>query len=332
MRNDRYDDKIISTGTSLLALVMFALGILYSGPLPAGPEGGICLAIPGVEESSPELVTGVNVLLLIGCAAALLFLNRRYLFVRNADLLLPALFLLGTAALPATAASPASTLQTVLLTLVAALMLPLYKAPRPQANIFTAASFISLGSMFAAGMLLAIPFMIFMAVSVKALTPRAVAAMLLGLLSPWWILLGIGFIAPDSLNIPIPVTVFNLPPGQGPDLSGWIFIGTLSLAGFLTFIGREVQTYSGNVRSRQSARIFLWIFLFSCCGILFDTASWQAYTATLCLGATVGFTQLLSPENQPRTLSIIIGIALLYILIFATSITIVTTGSNLIPH
>lgn len=232
-----------------LAMAVSAVVAAHSGTLVVVDHGhGIFFDYSHFLSGYPVLSTLANVLVVTVIGVLLQLLNKVYGFVRSSTSLLASTFYLLTMANPYTAHTLyAGTALALVLVLGTFYLYVSYLNPKAQHSIFLTFVVITTSAMFHwLFVLLLVIFMIgFM--EMRVMQWRGIVAMLLGIITPFWIVLGLGIVAPTQF-MPIHLSaVWSL-----PQLPQWgVFIVSVvvtALAGIVlacvnlyTIIGYRLQ-------------------------------------------------------------------------------------------
>lgn len=188
----------IFAGTGLLALLR---GVQ---PLAATDEG-LCLPSPQAWGIPAWLSFGINIALVIFSALLAIAANRRFNFIPGTSVIFAsAMLLMAAACLELTVALNSSTLMLVANMVALWLIFGQYDVVRRNpGNIFVVATLFSIGSMFHYSFIFFIAVYAVAMVLLKAFGLREFTALLLGVIAPYWIAFGLGFLSVDSLRVPV---------------------------------------------------------------------------------------------------------------------------------
>ena len=189
---------------SAVALVVVTLAALSFGIQPREVEGhGIFFSLQGTLIAAGPLSAGVNVLCLLVIGAIMLALNKVYTFVRSmTHLFVSAFFLLQLANPSGLVSLNAGTLLALLTALTLFPLFASFQDSHSQRSIFLIFALIVTGSMFHYGFLVLIPAFLLGFANMRALGIKGVLAMLFGIVTPFWIVLGLGIVRPSDALLP----------------------------------------------------------------------------------------------------------------------------------
>ncbi len=183
-----------------LAMTVSAIVAVASGRMSYMDQGyGIFFDHGELLFGRPILSVVLNVLVVTGIGMLLQLLNKVYAFVRSSTSLIGSSFYMLTMANPYTAYSfGAGTALAFVLVLASFYLFVSYLNPKAQYSIFLTFVVVTTFAMFNwAFVLLLIAFMLgFM--QMQVMQWRALVAMALGVITPLWIVLGLGIVSPSQ--------------------------------------------------------------------------------------------------------------------------------------
>ena len=145
----------------------------------------------------------VNVLCLLLTGGILLAVNKVYTFVRSmTHLCVSAFFLLQMANPSGLVTFHAGTLMCVVMALTLPPLFAAYQDRHSQRSIFLIFALVAAGCMFHYGFLVLIPAFLLGFLYMGVLNLKGVLAMLFGLVTPFWIVLGLGIVHPADAVAP----------------------------------------------------------------------------------------------------------------------------------
>ena len=187
-----------------LALVAVTAVSLTLGIEPSSVQGeGLFFSLRSTLIDRGPLSAAINVLCLLATGGILLALNKVFTFVRSmTHLFVSAFFLLQLAHPSGLVSLNAGTL----LGLVGAVtLMPLFASfqdSHAQRSIFLIFALVATGVMFHYGFLMLIPVYLLGFANMRVLDFKGVLAMLIGLVTPYWIVLGLGIVSPMDAHLP----------------------------------------------------------------------------------------------------------------------------------
>ena len=269
-----------------VALVAMAAATLAMGIPQVQSQGtGIFFTLGNSLIENRTLSAIFNVLCLIFTGSMLIAVNKVFSFVRSASHLHAATFFLLLAADPAGLITfGAGTLLCMTTVLLLVPLFASFQERHAQRFIFFTFMLISTGAMFHYAFLALIPVMVLGFAYMHALNTRGILAMLFGIVTPYWIVLGLGIVSPaDALS---PGMLWETPSGTLLTLVAAIAPIAVILASFNLF---TVMNY------RMQPRIYNVFFITMLLAVIIAMAiglrDTQVFFPLLCLLAAIQVTQ-----------------------------------------
>lgn len=318
---------VIGKGGLGAAVAVFAAmaitSFLYAPGTGLNESPGICLPDPSAWHIAPWLSWTLNLLLVAICGGGVMALNRRYTFVQSTDTLLPAALLVLVASCP----WDVQRLCTGTLLLSANIItLHLLFGCRESANntyrLFAAAALLSLGSAVQPAFL---PFAVIYpvgAVMLRAMRLRELAAYLMGLLSPYVALLGLGLVQPADFRLELYPAMFDTStPATDVFILG-IGTGFTMLWGVLTGCSNTVQLLKANAELRRRNTVISLVGIVAAAGCMFNFPNLTAYIPTLALAVAVQLANAyaLTPRRTGPLIPMLMLAAYIVFFLFCSSI------------
>ena len=187
-----------------LALIVATAVALSLGVAPhEGSASGIFFSLKGSLIDHQPSSAIVNVVCLLATGGIMLALNRVFSYVRVVTrLFVSAFFLLQLAHPSGLVAFNAGTLLCLVTALAVMPLFASYQDRHSQRSIFLIFALVAAGSMFHYGFLALIPAFILGFLNMGVLNLKGVLAMLFGLVTPFWIVLGLGIVSPADFTAP----------------------------------------------------------------------------------------------------------------------------------
>ena len=181
-----------------LALVAAAALAVSSGVRSTEVEGhGIFFSMQGRLLADGTLSAVVNVLCLLLTGGILLAVNKVFTFVRSMSHLFVSAFFLLQLTNPAGLVSfHVGTLMCLVVALTLQPLFAAYQDKHSQRSIFLVFALVATGCMFHYAFLTLIPAYLLGFANMRAMGTKGVLAMLFGLVTPFWIVLGLGLATP----------------------------------------------------------------------------------------------------------------------------------------
>ncbi len=256
---------VLACGVSLIMLLTGSTVLP-----PVGPSSALIDKAPAMVAGSAAVAIGVAALIMLAVTGIMLLTNRTFGIVRSTSKLFVGLFPLAVCATPQ---GPGLAMNPLLMCLVMMLammiMYTIYMRPASTRRVFLVFTMISAGGCLSYGYIFFLPVMLLVAAQMRCLTTRSLLAALIGVITPFWILLGFGcislgdFLAPDILWIsPESWAIIS-----APQLAA---MGILVIVSMISMIFNVIRVYRFNARARAFngvlATLTLWTIIF----LLFD--------------------------------------------------------------
>ena len=187
-----------------LALVITAFVARALGVSPPSVEGhGVFFSFEGPIIADATLSLVVNVLCLLLTGGILLAVNKVFTFVRSmTHLCVSAFFLLALANPSGLVGFNVGTLMCLITALTLPPLFAAYQDRHSQRIIFLIFALVATGCMFHYGFLALIPAFLLGFMNMGVLNLKGVLAMLFGLVTPYWIVMGLGVVSPTEAMAP----------------------------------------------------------------------------------------------------------------------------------
>ena len=256
---------------------------------PVDVGNGIFFDLSATPFDATALTTAVNVALIVGIGLLMLLLNKLYNFVKAFTFVGAATFFLLESALPVCSSTlNVGTILCMMLVLGTLMLFGTYENKYAQRPIFLVACILAFGAMFNwAFVALIVAFMLGFAY-MRALNWKGFLAFLIGLFTPFWIVLGLGIASPyDFKLIEINSVWDTLETGQLRAMIIWIVavtITTIVLSAINLF-----RIYNYRLQLRVYNAFFLLVTLVSVIGMCVDYRDMLIFVPmlNLCLSVQV---------------------------------------------
>lgn len=278
---------------AVCAVAMCVLAFIFRPELPFSGLSGICLPPPSEWGLPPVASWIINVLLLGATAAAIWRLNHKFNFNRTTRPVLPALFLVFVASDPWITVELSSSLIMCAANVVALwLLFSVYDSPDATQPMFVTGTFISIGSMFEYAFVPMVAVYLIAAIVLKIFRVKEIMAFILGLVAPYWVCLGFGWISPLQFQIPSPSPLFS-DPSQAADLFLLVLSAGIAVLFGLAFgIADAIKIYAGNSRVNAMNSVIVWMGIICAVCMTIDFNNLPAYLATLFFCVALQFANL----------------------------------------
>lgn len=287
---------LIAVALIMLAPVLFPLTVGENCYSP-----GFCFPSPDSMPFNPFLKQGISALILILSALGCVVLNRKHNFISGNDYSLAAFLLIFCASNPATTAGISDSLILLAVTvIVVSLIFSCYKSPNATQEVYLAATLISAATTILIPAVALLPLLLFGIGYMNIVRIKEVIAIGMGLITPWWILLGLGIIDFSSFNIPEIKPVWML-----DNLTTFRTVILLSycvvlLWDIILWVNNSFSLMSGNVKTRAFIKTISVLGLIAPIFMIFDTTRTEVYSSLLYLAAAVQTGKFFSIHNIRR--------------------------------
>ena len=280
----------------ILTAVLFVVAAWiasFSGRVPLqGSTSGICYTSAAVLSITPVVSLLLNAAGMVGVCALLAFLNRSFSFVRNMTYVFSSSYLLLAIANPYIITHLYDGTMLSLVVMVGAwIMFSTYLSPYPQRRVYLSFTILSACCMFQYAFVYLLPVFFIGFMQMRAVSLRSVLAMVFGLATPFWIVLGTGMVSLDSLMAPKLLNVWD-----GLDLSQSRFM-IVSLAVTVLFtavlIGvnvLQIIRYKMQVRAYNGFFLVLSFFTMLMMAIDYNNALVYQPVLNICLAVQMAHT------------------------------------------
>ena len=205
---------------SALALAFTAVVALLMGVAPVATGGrGVFFSFDSRLLAAGPASAAINVLCLLATGGMMLALNKVFTFVRSTThLFASAFFWLQVAQPQGLVAFNTGTLLCLVTTVATLPLFASFQDRHAQRSIFLIFALAATGCLFHYGFLVLIPAFLLGFINMGVFNLKGVLAMLFGLVTPFWITLGLGIASPAHFCAPDFVGLWHLVPGGDVDL------------------------------------------------------------------------------------------------------------------
>lgn len=201
--NEYFNGRPFMILCALVLMVATTVAVAMGVQPAAGDCNGVFFSLQGNLLDSGPLSAAVNVMCLLATGGIMLALNKVLSYVRSVThLMASAFFLLQLAHPSGLVALNAGTLLGLLTTMATLPLFASYQDRHSQRSIFLIFAMIATASMFHYGSLALLPAFLLSFRNMGVLNLKGLLAMLFGLITPFWIVLGLGLAAPADLRGP----------------------------------------------------------------------------------------------------------------------------------
>lgn len=311
-----------SLALSLLAtLVIAIISAAMFSPGPLEGHAGICLPSPNEWKLPGGLSFVLNILLYwIACLGAI-SLNKRFNFIPGSGVLFASVFMFAALSDPWLNSRLSSSSIVVCVVLACChLLFGLYGRRNASQEIFFIFSILSWGSMIQYSCVLLMPIFMLGAIFLKVFGVRECLAAILAILTPYWIIFGLGVLPAEALRWPGLTNFFTGFAGNGQLY--WLLVanGITATLFLLLLAANSLKAYSLGVRMRALNSFLNLLGIAMIWFMLFDTDNLLAYAATLALAFGFQAGRFFPECRLRRAYLLILLIPVIYITLFIFSL------------
>lgn len=281
-------------------------------------EGDKGLVFPSANAwiSSPEVALWINMAINAAVIVLMISINKVYNIPRTITYIYATFFTVMLTASPTISSQLYS--GTLLLAVVSgcmALMFSSFAQPLALRRVFLVFFLMSACASTQYAYMVYIPIFVIGCAQMRILTFRTILAALLGIITPWWIMLGVGIISPDDFHFPHFISVFSVTTVNDT----LILIVTASLTTLLTitaYVMSLLKLMTYNARTRACNGLLSLITFVTILAMAIDFTNFLTYIPVLNFGAAFFLSHLFVIRRTARgwiaILSIIIAYYALY--------------------
>lgn len=323
---DQENDNYLTAGSgsmivgSIAAIIMIAATLLFMPSLRPEGEFGLCITLP--SNPLPDVIAYAINTLLIALAIFLAFIfNKKHSFVKSTEALLPTTMAVILASNPVNTSYLSSPIIMLIVNLICLdILMKAYNAENATTSMFAVATYLSLGSMVQYAFLVLIIVYPIMSIMTKVFRIKEIVAYFMGLIAPYWVALGFGFISFSDFRMPH--FLANLPNADGNYLLlVFVSLCTLALVGLMMMLNNAMLIYAGNMRVRTFNNMIN--LLGFTCGIfmLADFDNFGAYASSFCFAVSVQISNFFAMRRIPQSPVWFWGLLSLFIALFIFMLT-----------
>ena len=283
-----------------VALVVSAAAALSLGVQPSSTsENGVFFTLLEPLITNAPLSATVNVLCLLLTGGILLAINKVFTYVRSmTHLFVSAFFLLNMANPSGLVSFNAGTLLALVTALTLMPLFASYQDHHSQYSIFLIFTIVTAGMMVHYGFLVLIPAYLLGFMNMRAMGIKGVLAMLFGLVTPFWIALGLGITTPAQ---------FALPHFEGLWLmtkAAWtshltILVATTAILGIVLAVMNLYTIMNYRLQTRVYNIFFIIVLVLALIALCFDFKHLAVYLPLLNLTVAVQVAHVHSLRAAP---------------------------------
>lgn len=311
-------------GIGVAALVLLAAVLYFSGGHSVSLTGDKGLALPSANEwiPSPAADFAAGICGSIATLVIMLLLNKVYNVLRTMTSLFIALFSVMQLATPDLLTQfYTGTAVAVVVPLCMFFLLSCYRSPESTRHIFIIfllLSFFTATQYCYAGF---VPVFLVGLGQMRIFNARSLVAALLGLLTPWWIMLGFGIITPSDIRAPYFTSIFSVIDYEDTFML-LVSIGVTAFLMLLCYVLNVLRTIAYNARARAVNGSFLVLALMTVALMCIDYRNIVSYVPMLNFCAALEVSHFFSTHRAEKSFIAIFVILAVYTAIFVCQTTI----------
>ena len=300
-----------------LALMVATAVALTMGVQPVrGESTGVFFSWTDPLIETGPLSAALNVLCLLATGGIMLAINKVFSYVRAVTHLFVSAFFLLEIAQPAELVS--LHIGTLLSLLTVLLVLPLfasYQDRHSQRNIFLVFAVVAAGSMFHYGFLALLPAFLLGFLNMGVLNLKGVLAMLFGLITPFWIVLGMSIATPDDFNMPQLTGIWDM-VNQTAVTSLLVLVAVIAVMGIVLAVMNLMTIMNYRMQTRVYNAFFVFMLIMAVIALCVDFGDATVFLPLLSLMVAVqiahAHTLRATPFRYVFILLLIVGSITLY--------------------
>ncbi len=304
-----------SRGSLTTVIVVMIVSVMYAlrEGLSESLSGNRGLFFASVNEwlASPMTSAWVNLVLITAVVVLMIYINKAYTVPRNITLLYAIFFIVLQTA------TPAITMQlytgTVLLALVSSsmtIMFGLFGRPKRQSSVFLVFFLLSVAISVQYDYAVYIPVFFVACAQMRIMNLRTVLAAILGIITPWWLLLGFGIIGPEDFRMP---SICHVDFFRGGEAAiSLLCVATTAIFAIAAYGLSLLKLMSYNARTRACNGMLTLITLMTIIAMVVDFSNYLTYLPLLNFCTAFFLSHFFVIRNPVRSWIIIITIVTIY--------------------
>ena len=311
-------------GVAMAIAVAFAMSLInyLLHPVEIVPvEYGVCLDSPDYWQIPPLISWIINTVLIGIITLSIYLINRHFNFVRTTEPALPIIFLIMSCSSAwFTQNLNTSTLLCLVNVVSLGIVFGAYESNNATRQMFIMGGVLGIGSMFQYAFLPMACVYVLWAICVKVLRIKEVLAFLIGILCPYWITGGLGWVKLCDFHFPSFVTLFTTTKDHSDIFFLLLGIGIATILGVLTGLSNSMKLYAGNSQVNAMNLCITIMGLASIICILVDYENIPAYVLTLYLAVATQLANLCALWHIRNEWTVTIIPVLIYIALFVCNL------------
>ena len=297
-----------------IAFILLLLTLICFAPIHTAADMGICVSSPNLWHIPRFGGWLLNSILIFLSVAIMASANKKYNFIPEAEPVMSmSLALLLACNSLTTATLSASTLMLFANVLCLFIILSTYEEMNATREFFIIGTLPAIGAMFQCAFVMMIPVYIGGGLLMKSFRLRELIAFIFGLVTPYWIALGLGMVSPDAFRMPEILTVFHSVK-VGERLTFTLVTAcTMGGIGLICALYNAVRLFNRNSRLRCMHSTFNLMGAMALLGLIFDFNNFPAYFGTIALWFAIEVAALFNLYNIRYIQALLAGILLLFL-------------------
>ena len=297
-----------------VAIVLLILTLILFPPIATTGGLGLCLPSPNQWMLPHWLGWLINTAIIALSAILMEVANKKYNFIPDASHIMAlALILLMACNCVSTATLSTATLMLLVNVLSLFVIFSTYEAPNASREFFIVATLPAIGAMFQYAFIVMIPVYISAGLLMKSFRIRELIAFVFGLLTPYWIAVGMGMVSPFDFRLPERLIIFSRGVVDNDIFLTLVAAGIMALTGFILSLYNTVRLFSRNSRLRCMHTSFHLLGYVTVLAIIFDFTNFVAYFGTLALWTAVEVATLLHFYGVRRPGLVLAGLLAIFL-------------------
>ena len=302
-----------------VVFILLLLTLIIFSPLHFAGDLGLCLASPNQWHLPKFFGWLINSGLIFLSSIIIGNANKKYNFIQEIEPVMPMAFLLIMSCNCITTATlTTSTLLLFINVLSLYVILSTYEEYNASRQFFVLGTLPAFGSMIQYSFLLMIPVYVGGGLLMKSFRLRELIAFIFGLVAPYWIVMGLGWVSFSSFRMPEAMTIFNTSSVDNDIFLSLVALLAMAVVALIIALYNSMRLYTRNSRLRCMHLSINLMGFVAALAVIFDFNNFPAYWGTIALWFSIELATLLALYDirHPRyTLGIILIIFLpLYIL------------------
>jgi len=240
----------IITAMMILVSAIALWNAWHTLPEQEAEAGGVFSNLPAINTGSHTTTYALNMALMCAVMFMMALINRTYILLHTTSILFTGLFMaMQAAAYNLTGCSITGITLCLTVMVVLYIMYATYQAPHNTRNMFLVFFLLASGSMIQWAYAAYIPVMLMGCVQMRCLNVRSFVAVLLGIITPAWILWGFSAVSLTDFAYPDINTAFSF-IGKAEYHQPLATMAVTLTAGLLATLSNLIKIYGCNARMR----------------------------------------------------------------------------------